>query len=473
MGGTSSAGGDTSAGMSAGYSGAVTGQAGDTPGGASAQGGGGRSDGAAGSTGESGAAGRAGGAGGMSASGAGATASAGTSAAGNGGNAGAGGAGGHAGHAGNGGSAGAAPTVSCTAVANAATFSAPKSPGIVRVLWWQGGWLFATDSQVGKFAADGSVLIPFTNFSDPSNEQSVDPYLAVTDAGLLIAYSAYRSADNTALARIVRLKDDLTIQDGPFDIGPSASEIAGLSPDGQAVAWYQGYLAVSQGYRFSLFTPPMQLSGTTDVLNDQFASTETAEISHGAQDFFAFSRNKCTSLQRYDVTGSRVGTSVQLKPADRACPDDTNFYATRSSVRAVFAVGVHFVGFGEFGENGAQPWAGYAVVDDATAQVLAVKAITQSDSALFANMPTVAAFNGKFGLAWDTIANGSSTQSNDYFALVGADGTQLSAVVKLGLSASKFVGPILAASPTGFVAFRVTPENASANVYSGFNITCQ
>ncbi len=173
------------------------------------------------------------------------------------------------------------------------------------------------------------------------------------------------------------------------------------------------------------------------------------------------------------VTCSRVGVSVQIKPTDRACPDDTNLYATRSSVRAVFAAGVHFVGFGEFGENGAQPWAAYAVVDDATAQVLAVKAISQPDSAHFANMPTVAAFNGKFGLAWQTIPSGSSTEDNDYFALVGPDGTQLSSVVKLAGSAPKFVGPILAASPTGLVAFLVTPENASANVYSAFDITCQ
>lgn len=228
-----------------------------------------------------------------------------------------------------------------------------------------------------------------------------------------------------------------------------------------------------EGYRFSLFAPPLQLSGTADALSAQFASTRTAEISPGASDFFVFSRKNCASLQRYDSTGSRVGTSVQLKPADRACPDDTNFYALRSSVRAVFSSGVHFVGFGEFGENGAQPWAGYAVVDDATAQVLAVKAITQADSAIFANMPTVAAFNGKFGLAWETIANGSSTSDNNYFALVGADGTQLSSVLKLGLSASKFVGPILAASPTGFVAFLVAPANASSNVYSALDITCQ
>jgi len=44
-------------------------------------------------------------------------------------------------------------------------------------------------------------------------------------------------------------------------------------------------------------------------------------------------------------------------------------------------------------------------------------------------------------------------------------------VLSLGLSVGKYLAPIVAASPTGFVVFMVVP--ATPTVYTAFNIGCQ
>jgi hypothetical protein len=177
-------------------------------------------------------------------------------------------------------------------------------------------------------------------------------------------------------------------------------------------------------------------------------------------------------VQRYDAAFARVGPSVVLKPADRACPNDTNFYTARSSVHAAYASGAHFVGFGEFGENGDQPWTGYAVIDDASGALRAVHAFPQTNYRIFSGQPTVATFGERFAIAWSIDVNGSSTQTNNYFALIDTDGAQLASVLTLGTGLTKFIGPIVAASPTGFVVFLV-PGTATTNSYAALKITCQ
>jgi len=469
-GGTGAAG--AGGGAAGGSAGAAVGDAG--AGGAAGTGGaaGFAGAGASGSIGSGGAAGAAG-AGGASGS----TGAAGRGGSGTGGSAGTSGGsgtGGGAGTSGGGGTGGGAPPLRCTAMSSGSTFMFPTSSyGIVRAVWWRGGWLFATDSQIGKFGADGSVLIPFTTFSDEAMETSHDPYLAVTDTGVTIGYAGSpKDTTQPPYGRLVALDEQLVIKTGPVNVGVAYSAIAGLAPDGRAVAWYQGYLSNAEGYRFSLLTPSLTPSGTTDLLDAGFESTETAEIAVGATGFAVFYRKTgCPTSQRFDFAGNRVGTSVTLKPSSGNCPNDTNLYAYRSSLHSVFAAGVHFVGFGDFGTNGHQPWAGYAVVDDSTGTARAVTAFPRQDSSLFGETPTVATFGGNFALAWSTSPNGSSTQDNNYFALVSAEGTQLSPVLSLGLSVGKYLAPIVAASPTGFVVFMVVP--ATPTVYTAFNIGCQ
>lgn len=380
--------------------------------------------------------------------------------------------GGRGGSGGSGGSGGAPvfPLV-CAAQPGSSTFVVPSTPGLVRALWWNGGWLFATDSQIGTFAEDGTPLIPFKAFADAASETGSDPFLAITAAGLIVVYSGRLNSDSSAHARVVLLDDQLAVKTGPFDIGPAGSEAAGLSPDGQAIAWYQGYLSGDEGYRFSPLAATLKLSGTTDASNHTFASSVAAEISRGANGFSVFYRYGCSTLQRYDAAGARVGASAVLKPADRPCPDDTNFYTTRGSVHAAYASGAHFVGFGEFGENGDQPWTGYAVIDDASGAVRAVKAFPQTNYRIFSGQPTVATFDDRFAIAWSIDVPNSSTQTDNYFALVDTDGAQLANVLALGKGLSKFIGPIVAASPTGFVVFLV-PGTDTTKSYTALNITC-
>ena len=389
-----------------------------------------------------------------------------------GGKGGSGGNGGKGGSGGNGGSGGAPvfPLV-CTAQAGSSTFTVPTSPGLVRALWWNGGWLFATDSQIGTFAEDGTPLIPFKPFADAAIETGSDPYLAVTAGGLIVAYSGRLNSDSSAHARVVLLDDQLAVKTGPFDIGPAGSEAAGLSPDGQAIAWYQGYLSGDEGYRFSPLAATLKLAGTTDVDNHTFASSVAAEISRGANGFSVFYRYGCSTLQRYDATGARVGATTVLKPADRTCPNDTNVYTTRGSVHAAYASGAHFVGFGEFGENGDQPWTGYAVIDDASGAVRAVKAFPQTNYRIFSGQPTVATFDDRFAIAWSIDVTNATTQTDNYFALVDTDGAQLANVLALAKGLSKFIGPIVAASPTGFVVFLV-PATDTTKTYTALKITC-
>lgn len=376
------------------------------------------------------------------------------------------------GRGGAGGGGGMSYTASCSFTPRATKFTVPAAPGVVRVMYWNDAWLLATSSQVGTFALDGTPIVPFTDFFDAATETSYEPFFAATDAGLLVTYGGRPLDDSDPRSRVVLLDAGLAVKAGPFDVGPTIAAPAGLAPDGSAISWYQGYGSSVEGYRFSLFEPPMDLLGTPDELNTEFESTYTAEITRREHGYFVFFRNNCTSVQAFDDQGARVGTTTVLKLADRDCPDDTNLYASRASVHAVSANGVHFVGFGSWGTSHLLPWTGYAVLDDQTAEVRAVKALPYINGSGYSDQPTVATFGGKFGIAWPTTLTFANSNPFDSFALIAPDGTQLSPVTKISDSSSKFVTAQLAASTTGFVLFTVLPEDEKSNEYTAFDINC-
>jgi len=389
------------------------------------------------------------------------------------GGAGAGGQAGTSGRAGTGGMGGMSYAASCAFTPSAAKFKVPGAPGILRVMYWNDSWLLATSSQVGTFALDGTPIVPFTDFFDAATETSYEPFFAATDAGLLITYGG-RPLDTSIdpRSRVVLLDEGLAVKAGPFDVGPTIAAPAGLAPDGTAISWYQGYGSSVEGYRFSLFDPPMDLVGAPDELNTEFESTYTAEITRRQAGYLVFFRNNCTSVQAFDDHGARVGTTTVLKLPDRDCPDDTNLYASRASVHAVSANGVHFVGFGSWGTDRYLPWTGYALVDDQTAEVRALKALPYISAADYSDQPTVAAFGDRFGIAWSTSLTFANSNQLDSFALIGPDGTQLSPVTKISDSSAKFITGHLAASPSGFVLFTVLPEDEKTSTYTAIDISC-
>jgi hypothetical protein len=373
-----------------------------------------------------------------------------------------------AGAGGAGGAAGAPSYPLSCSTTPGPTFATP-SFGILRALWWKGGWLLLSYQYVFQIGSDGAALIPFKRYYDTTVESVVQPSIALTAVGPLIAYSGTTVADNLVHARLALLDDQLAVKSGPVSIGAASSGMAGLSPDGRAVAWGQYWNSGAEGYRFSRLDSTLTLAGATDTISTTLPSTYDAQISPGASGSYVFYRAGCTSAQRYDTAGNRVGTATLLKPDDKSCPDDTNAYAQRATGASAFASGVHFAAFTEFGINTRAPWIGYAVVDDATGRTLAVRALSKNDNGTSFDYPTVATFDGRFGLAWGNDKTGTTGQRNFYFVLIGADGAQLSPILALGTFSGK--GSIaLGTAPTGFVVFTAVSLDTT---YTMANITCR